>query len=196
MRAEERLERYARLAVEVGSNIGAGQLVWISALPEHAPLVRAIARCAYENGARYVDVDYSDQHVRRARIQHADGGNARLDAAVGAHEGRLPGRAAQRAGAHRRRPRAGAARGPRRRPRRQNAHARARRALREGDEPAPAQLDDRRLPERGLGDSPSSASRTSSGSGTPWSRRRASTSPTPSTRGDATSPSSSSAGRC
>ena len=72
MRADERLERYARLAVEVGSNIGAGQLVWISALPEHAPLVRAIARCAYENGARYVDVDYSDQHVRRARIQHAE----------------------------------------------------------------------------------------------------------------------------
>ena len=54
------------------SNIGPGQLVWISALPEHAPLVRAIARCAYENGARYVDVDYSDQHVRRARIQHAE----------------------------------------------------------------------------------------------------------------------------
>ena len=72
MPPEERLERYARLAVEVGSNIGAGQVVWISALPEHAPLVRAIARCAYENGARYVDVDYSDQHVRRARIQHAE----------------------------------------------------------------------------------------------------------------------------
>ena len=72
MRPEERLERYARLAVEVGSNIGAGQDVWVSALPEHAPLVRAIARCAYENGARYVDVDYADQHVRRARIQHAD----------------------------------------------------------------------------------------------------------------------------
>jgi aminopeptidase len=72
MRPDERLERYARLAVEVGSNIGAGQVVWISALPEHAPLVRAIARCAYENGARYVEVDYSDQHVRRARIQHAD----------------------------------------------------------------------------------------------------------------------------
>jgi aminopeptidase len=71
MRPEERLERYARLAVEVGSNVGEGQVVWISALPEHAPLVRAIARVAYERGARYVDVDYSDQHVRRARIQHA-----------------------------------------------------------------------------------------------------------------------------
>lgn len=71
MTPEERLERYARLAVEVGSNVGEGQVLWVSALPEHAPLVRAIARIAYANGARYVDVDYADQHVRRARIEHA-----------------------------------------------------------------------------------------------------------------------------
>jgi aminopeptidase len=71
MSTAERLDRYARLAVEVGANVGEGQVLWLSALPEHAPLARAIARCAYERGARYVDVDYSDQHVRRARIQHA-----------------------------------------------------------------------------------------------------------------------------
>jgi aminopeptidase len=71
MTPEERLERYARLAVEVGSNVGEGQVVWVAALPEHAPLVRAIARIAYEKGAKYVDVDYSDQHVRRARIELA-----------------------------------------------------------------------------------------------------------------------------
>jgi aminopeptidase len=69
---EERLERYARLAVEVGSNVGEGQLVWVIALPEHAPLAREVARIAYEKGARYVDVDYADQHVRRARIELAD----------------------------------------------------------------------------------------------------------------------------
>lgn len=66
-----RLERYARLAVEVGSNVGDGQFVWVSALPEHAELARAVARIAYEKGARYVDVEYADQHVRRARIEHA-----------------------------------------------------------------------------------------------------------------------------
>ena len=71
MSLDERLDRYARLAVEVGANVGEGQVLWLSALAEHAPLARAIARCAYERGARYVDVDYSDQHVRRARIQHA-----------------------------------------------------------------------------------------------------------------------------
>ena len=71
MTPEERLERYARLAVEVGSNVGEGQVVWVIALPEHAPLARAVARVAYENGASYVDVDYADQHVRRARIELA-----------------------------------------------------------------------------------------------------------------------------
>ena len=71
MTPEERLERYARLAVEVGSNVGEGQVVWVIALPEHAPLARAVARIAYEKGARYVDLDYTDQHVRRARIEHA-----------------------------------------------------------------------------------------------------------------------------
>ena len=72
MTPEERLERYARLAVEVGSNVGVGQVVWVIALPEHAPLARAVARVAYENGASYVDVDYTDQHVRRARIELAE----------------------------------------------------------------------------------------------------------------------------
>jgi aminopeptidase len=71
MTPEERLERYARLTVEVGSNVGEGQFVWVAALPEHAEFARAVARIAYEKGARYVDVDYADQHVRRARIEHA-----------------------------------------------------------------------------------------------------------------------------
>ena len=54
-----------------GRTSARGRSLWLSALPEHAPLARAIARCAYERGARYVDVDYTDQHVRRARIEHA-----------------------------------------------------------------------------------------------------------------------------
>jgi aminopeptidase len=72
MSPEERLERYARLAVEVGANVGEGQVVWIAAFPEHAPLARAVTRAAYARGARYVDVDYNDQHVRRAKIEFAD----------------------------------------------------------------------------------------------------------------------------
>ena len=151
MRPEERLDRYARLAVEVGSNIGEGQDLWLSALPEHAPLVRAIARCAYERGARYVDVDYSDQHVRRARIELADEETLGWTPPWVLEKSRLPRGRARRADPDRRRSRARAARRPRRHARRQDPDARAGRAVRRGDEPAAAQLDDRGLPERGLG---------------------------------------------
>jgi aminopeptidase len=66
------LRRYADLAVRVGANVGEGQDVLISALVEHAPLARAIARAAYEAGARYVSVEYEDTHLKRELILHAD----------------------------------------------------------------------------------------------------------------------------
>jgi aminopeptidase len=69
--AQDRLQRYAQLTVRVGLNLQPGQLLGINALLEHAPFVRAITREAYVQGARYVDVQYTDQHVRRAHIQHA-----------------------------------------------------------------------------------------------------------------------------
>jgi aminopeptidase len=68
-----RLERLAQLAVGAGSNVKEGQLVEvIGSSVEHAPLVRAISRAAYEAGARYVEYRYVDQHVRRAMIELAD----------------------------------------------------------------------------------------------------------------------------
>jgi aminopeptidase len=66
-----RLERYAELAVHVGANVEEGQVVTIGALVEHAELARALARAAYEAGARYVEVFYRDAHVRRAMIEAA-----------------------------------------------------------------------------------------------------------------------------
>ena len=69
--ADERLESYARLAVRVGLNLQPGQILGINALIEHAPLARAIARQAYAAGAKYVDVLYTDQHVRRVHIELA-----------------------------------------------------------------------------------------------------------------------------
>jgi aminopeptidase len=65
----ERLERYAELAIRVGANVKQGQTVFVTAILPHAPLVRALARAAYAAGARYVDVLYLDQHVRRAMIE-------------------------------------------------------------------------------------------------------------------------------
>jgi aminopeptidase len=66
---DERLERYADLAVRVGANVEEGQDVFIQALIEHAPLARAMTRAAYRAGARYVDVLYRDEHVRKAMIE-------------------------------------------------------------------------------------------------------------------------------
>jgi aminopeptidase len=65
------MERYAELAVRVGANVEEGQLVVVAGLVEHAPLMRAVARVAYEAGARYVDAVYRDQHVRKAMIELA-----------------------------------------------------------------------------------------------------------------------------
>jgi aminopeptidase len=71
---DERLERYAELAVRVGANVEEGQTVFIGALVEHAPFARALTRAAYAAGARYVDVRYADQHVRRAMIEFGPDG--------------------------------------------------------------------------------------------------------------------------
>jgi aminopeptidase len=67
----DRIDSYADLIVRVGANVQAGQTVYVSALVEHAPLVRAIARAGYAAGARLVDVRYADNHLRRAFIQNA-----------------------------------------------------------------------------------------------------------------------------
>jgi aminopeptidase len=68
---DERLERYAELAVRVGANLQPGQPLNVVGLVAHAPLARAVARAAYRNGASWVDTYYSDPHVKRAMIEHA-----------------------------------------------------------------------------------------------------------------------------
>jgi aminopeptidase len=69
--SDARLERYARLAVEVGVNLTPGQFLYVSGHPEHREFVRAIAAVAYAAGASYVEVGLDDPHVRRERIRHA-----------------------------------------------------------------------------------------------------------------------------
>jgi aminopeptidase len=67
------LDRLAELAITVGANVQSGQILTILAETGHEPLVRAIATCAYQRGARFVDPLYFDPYVKRARIEHADG---------------------------------------------------------------------------------------------------------------------------
>jgi aminopeptidase len=65
------MDPYAELIVRVGANVQPGQTVFVNGLVEHAPLVRAIARAAYDAGARFVDITYGDVHGRKAFIEHA-----------------------------------------------------------------------------------------------------------------------------
>ena len=65
------LERYADLIVSVGANVQPDQVLAVEALPEAQPLVAAIARRAYEKGARYVDAVYFDPAVKRIRVESA-----------------------------------------------------------------------------------------------------------------------------
>jgi aminopeptidase len=65
------LHEYAVLAVRVGINVQRGQDVTIVGEVDHAPFVRAITRAAYQEGARLVQVEYLDAHVRRARAELA-----------------------------------------------------------------------------------------------------------------------------
>lgn len=69
MTPEERLRRYAELAVRVGANVQEGQDVVITGLVEHAEIARAIARECYRAGAKHVIVLYGDLHLRRAAIE-------------------------------------------------------------------------------------------------------------------------------
>ena len=69
--AVDRIDRYADLIVRVGANVQPGQTLFVNALLEHTELARALARAAYRADARYVDVRYQDQHVRRAMIEFA-----------------------------------------------------------------------------------------------------------------------------
>ena len=67
-----RLERYAELAVRSWVNMAEGQELMLYATSlEHAPLMRALARAGYANGAKYVEAYYEDPHIRRAMIELA-----------------------------------------------------------------------------------------------------------------------------
>ncbi len=66
---EERLRRYAELAVRVGANVQEGQDVIVTGYVEHAEIARAIARESYRAGAKHVIVLYADLHLRHAAIE-------------------------------------------------------------------------------------------------------------------------------
>jgi aminopeptidase len=67
---DEWTSKLADLAV-FGANVQPGQLVAVTSYIGKEDLTRAVARAAYLRGAKYVDVVYFDQWVKRERIAHA-----------------------------------------------------------------------------------------------------------------------------
>jgi aminopeptidase len=67
----DRWTRLATLAAH-GANVQPGQVVLVQADLGHLELARAVAAAAYDRGAKFVDVNYFDPYVKRARIEHAD----------------------------------------------------------------------------------------------------------------------------
>ena len=68
---DEKLDRFARLAVRVGLNLQAGQELLVTATLEMVPLVRLITKHAYQAGALLVVTTYSDDEAVLARFNHA-----------------------------------------------------------------------------------------------------------------------------
>ncbi len=68
---ERNLTKYAELAVKIGVNIQPDQYLYIAASIESAPFVQIVTKMAYENGAKNVFVDYSDDQVTRTRYELA-----------------------------------------------------------------------------------------------------------------------------
>jgi aminopeptidase len=65
------LPRLADLTVTLGANVQRGQIVTIGADHGQFELARAIADSSYRRGALFVDVQYFDPYVKRARLAHA-----------------------------------------------------------------------------------------------------------------------------
>ena len=68
---EEKLDRFAHLAIRVGLNLQPGQDLLISATTEMLPLVRRITEHAYKAGAPLVTTLYSDDETILSRFRHA-----------------------------------------------------------------------------------------------------------------------------
>jgi aminopeptidase len=75
--SQESLQKYAELIIRVGLNLREGQRLLINNLSTRgvalhtAPLVREVAIAAYQAGARYVDVLWSDEELLKTRVQMA-----------------------------------------------------------------------------------------------------------------------------
>src|SRR5437899_12453498 len=66
-----RVERLADLLVNFGANVQRGQILDVASGLGKEELTRAITASAYRRGAKFVDVQYWDPHLKRERVQYA-----------------------------------------------------------------------------------------------------------------------------
>lgn len=69
---DKRIENFAKLAVEFGVNVKAGEDVIINAPVENPDLARLITKAAYEKGARNVSIDWRDDVITRLTYENQD----------------------------------------------------------------------------------------------------------------------------
>ena len=69
---DKMLTKYADVVVKVGLNLRNDQRLAIRAILDDAPFVRKVTESAYKAGARYVDVQWTDEQSARIRMEHAD----------------------------------------------------------------------------------------------------------------------------
>lgn len=69
---QDKIKKYARLAVETGVNIQKGQLLVINGDVDCAWYIREVVKAAYEAGAGEVVVQYNDALVTKMRYEYAN----------------------------------------------------------------------------------------------------------------------------
>jgi aminopeptidase len=65
-----KLEKFAKIAVQVGANVQKDQLVWINSSTETRNLAHYIVEEAYKVGAKKVVVNWSDDYVSHSGLQY------------------------------------------------------------------------------------------------------------------------------
>src|SRR5919198_460194 len=65
------VDRLADLIVNFGANVQKGQILDVGSSLGKEELTRAIVASAYRRGAKFVDVQYWDPYLKKARVQHA-----------------------------------------------------------------------------------------------------------------------------
>ncbi|WP_416828959.1 aminopeptidase [Ectobacillus polymachus] len=68
---QDKIEKYAELAVRVGVNVQLNQTVHVNSPIEAAPFARLVAKKAYAEGAKHVYVEWSDDELTRIKYENA-----------------------------------------------------------------------------------------------------------------------------